>query len=247
MAGFQELKVSRALRFQGVAALGDNVEGNPSTKKLVWCDDFTQVTLDATNDYVVTVAETADSVAINAQVNGAIRMTAGDTDNDVCYIGNALIFDISKNPVVEFRIDLPDVSVSALYCGFSDANTETSQAATIDYASGTLAAAATDAAGFVVDADKESSLIYAASIASGGGVAAATTGITLTDASNYVVYRIALNTEGDATYSVNGVQTNIVQAAVTDVPLCFIINNINRATGTAGVLDIDYIKAWQDR
>jgi hypothetical protein len=140
---------------------------------MVLCDDFTAVTIDTTNDYVSTLDGTSDAVAITGGGAHTVTLTTGTADYEVSFLGSALIFDISKNPVIETKVTLTDVSGTCFYFGFSDANTETSPASTIDYDSGTLAAAATDAAGFVVDAGKLTSTIYMASIATGGAVAAA--------------------------------------------------------------------------
>ena len=244
----QQVTVEKAIKFQGKASLTDNIEGNPSFKKMVLCDDFNQVTLDATNDYTVTVGGTNDAAAISNTpgAGGWVSLLSGETDNEVMFMATALIFDISKNPIIEAKVQISDVSATSFFFGFSDANTETTPASTIDYADATLAAAATDAVGFVSDADKSSSLLYAASIATGGSVAAATTGYTWVDSATKTL-RIELKTDGDAYFYVDGVLTNIVQAAVTDVPLCAIFNAGTRANGGGDAVYVDYLKAWQDR
>jgi hypothetical protein len=242
----QQVKVDRALQFQGSAANKDNVEGNPSFSKMVIYDDFTCVTVDTTNDYTSTLDGTADAVAITAAANGKLRLTTGTTDNQVSFLASALVFDISKNPVIETKLTITDVSGTVLYFGFSDANTEATPDDTIDYADATLAATATDAVGFVCDADKVTSTIYAASVATGGSVAAATTGVMWADGETKTL-RIALNSDGDATFFIDGVVKNVVQAAVTDVPLCFIYNYGTRANDSSNTIDVDYVKAWQDR
>lgn len=242
----QQVPVERAIKFQGVASHTDNIEGNPSFSKMVMYDDFTCVTIDTTNDYVSTLDGTSDAVAITAAVNGVVRLTTGTADNEVSFLGSQLVFDITNEPVVEAEITITDVSGTVLFFGFSDANTETSPAATIDYDSGTLAAAATDAAGFVCDADKVTSTLYAASIATGGSVGATTTGIIWADGETKIL-RVELKSDGDAHYYVDGVLKAIRQAAVTDVPLCFVFNYGTRANDGSNTVDVDYVKAWQSR
>lgn len=245
----QNPKVERALIFQSSANTKDNIEGNPSYSKMHIYDDFTCVTVDTTNDYTSTLGGSSDAVAINAQTNGVLRLTTGTGDNEVSFLASALVFDISKNPVIETRLTITDVSGTFLYFGFSDANTETTPDDTIDYADATLAATATDAAGFVVDADKASagsSKIYAATIATGGSVAGVYTSLLWADGETKTL-RIAFNTEGDAAFYVDGVLKTIVQSAVTDVPFCFIWNYGTRAADGSNTVDVDYVKAWQDR
>ena len=242
----QQVNVSKSLKFHGDAANSANIFGNPSFEKMVLCDDFTAVAIDTTNDYVSTLGGTGDAVAITGAGAHTVTLTTGTVDNEVSFLGSQLIFDIDKNPVIETKVTITDVSGTSFYFGFSDANTETTPASTIDYADATLAAAATDAAGFVVDADKSSSLMYMATIATGGSVAGATTGVTWTDGQTKTL-RVALNSEGDAFFWVDGVLKGIVQSAVTDVPLCFIYNYGTRANDGSNTVVVDYIKAWQDR
>ena len=133
-----------------------------------------------------------------------------------------------------------------LFFGFSDATSETSPAATIDYADGTLAAAATDAVGFVVDADKESSRIYCASIATGGSVTAseALPQTAWTDGQSKTL-RVALDSSGNATFYIDGVAVHYEATAVTDVPLCGMINYGNR-DGSSDVIYTRYVAMFQD-
>jgi hypothetical protein len=240
----QTPKISRAVQFVGAANNKDNVEGNPSFNRMVICDDFNCVTIDATNDYTVTVAGTNDAVAVSNTpgAGGWVSMLSGDTDDEVCYMATPLIFDISKNPVCEARVQLSDVSQTSFFFGFSDAITESTPDSTIDYADATLAAIATDAVGFVIDADKLTSTIYAAAIATGGSVGATTTGLMATD-STTLVLRVALNSSGDAEFSVNGVIKVCTQTAVTDVPLCVMFNAGTRDNGGGDAVYIDYLKA----
>jgi hypothetical protein len=241
----QQVNVQRSLKFTGDAANKANVKGSMSALRYTSVDWFDQTALDTTNDYTATLGGTGDAVALSAAGATGITMTSGTTDNEVSFLGTALIFDISNNPEIETRVTITDVSGTSFFFGFSDANTESTPASTIDYADGTLAAAATDAVGFVVDADKSSSLMYAASIATGGSVAGASTGITWTDGLTKTL-RIRLNTEGDAFFFVDGVCTNIVQSAVTDVPLCAVFNWGTRDNDGSNTVIAKYLKKWQD-
>ena len=243
MAGFQQVRVLRDLEFKGVASHTGNVKGNMSPERMTladyFCDDTTSAlwteTLDGTND----------DIAPTAGGYPGLTLLSGDTDNQVSFLGSALIFDISNNPVIETKVRLTDISQTSFFFGFSDANTETTPASTIDYADGTLAAAATDACGFVSDADKSSSQWYAASIATGGSVTGTATGITPTDAT-YVTLRVALDSSGNATFYINGVPEHYEATAVTDVPLCAIFNFGTRDNGGGDNVYVKYFRAWQD-
>lgn len=239
----QHVRFSRYLEPVGDANQEPNVKGNLSTCKMhfveYWMDDTTSAlwteTLDGTND---DIAPTAGGVC-------GLTLTSGDTDNQVSFLGTGLIFDASANPVIETKVRMTDISQTSFYFGFSDANTETSPASTIDYADGTLAAAATDAAGFVSDADKSSSLWYCASIATAGSVAAASSGVTPTDAT-YAILRVALDSDLGCRWYINGTQVYYLAEAVTDVPLCAIYNFGTRDNGGGDAIYVKYFKAWQD-
>ena len=243
----QQVVVEKSLNFQGTAENTANVKGNPSFSKMVFCDHFTQVAIDTTNDYTSTLGGTSDAVAVTGGGAHTLTLTTGTGDNEVSFLASALIFDVTNNPVIEAKVTITDVSGTSLFFGFASANTETTPASTIDYADGTLAASATttDAVGFVCDADKVTSTLYAASIATGGAVAAASTGIIWTDGQEKVL-RIAVDSSLDASFWVDGVLTNTVQLAVTDVPLCFIVNYGTRAADGSNTVVVDYIKAWSD-
>ena len=239
----QIVSVDRYLQFKADASEQDNVKGNMSYERMhyvdYWLDDTNSAlwteTLDGTNDHI---SPTAGGYP-------GLTLLSGDTDDEVSFLGTALIFDISKNPIIETYVSISDVSQTSFFFGFSDANTETTPASTIDYAGGTLAAAATDAAGFVSDADKGSSLFYCASIATGGSVTATSSGITPTDNSWYKL-RVKLDSSGNATFYINNVPVHYEPTAVTDVPLCAIYNFGTRDNGGGDAIYVRYFKAWQD-
>ena len=240
----QTVNVDRHLVFKADAAEQDNVKGNLSAERMHfvehWFDDTTSAlwteTIDGTNDDISPIA---------GGVTG-LKMHTGDTDNEVSFLGTALIFDITNEPEIEAKVRITDIDKTVFFFGFSDANTETSPACTIDYDTTTLAAAATDAAGFLSDADKSTSLYYAAHVATGGSVAAATTGITPTDAA-YHVLRIKLDSSGNATWYIDGTPVYYKATAVTDVPLCAIFNAGVRANGAGDDTYLIYFKAWQNQ
>lgn len=239
----QQVKVSRSVDFVGDGNEYFNIKGNMNPYKMVfdeyWFDDTTSAlwteTLDGTNDDITPTA---------AGYPG-LTLLSGDTDNQVSFLGTALVFDISNNPVIECKVRISDISQTSFFFGFSDANTETTPASTIDYADGTLAAAATDAAGFVSDADKGSSLFYAAHVKTGGSVAAASCTDLPTD-STYNVLRVKLDSSGNCTWYINGVQRYYKATAVTDVPLCAIFNFGTRDNGGGDAVYVKYFRAWQD-
>ena len=239
----QVVNVDRKIVFKADANEQPNITGDMDCERMhfveYWFDDTTSAL------WTETLDGTSDNIAPTAGGYPGLTLTTGTADNEVSFLGTALVFDITKNPVIETYVSLVDVSGTSFYFGFSDANTETSPASTIDYADGTLAAAAADAAGFVSDADKSSSLYYAAHIKTAGSVAGASTGETPTD-NTWQRLRIKLDSSGNCTWYINDTAVYHKAAAVTDVPLCAVYNFGTRADDGSNVVYVRYFKAWQD-
>jgi hypothetical protein len=241
----QQVKVQRELTFEhGRAAIDDNIKGNPSTERMCSVDWFDQTTLDTTNDYTQTLGGVSDAGALEAGGKHGFKGTTGTTDNNVSFLGTALIFDITQTPEIESKIEITDVSGTFVFFGFSDANTESTPSATID-GDGGLTAVATDAAGFVIDADLGTSSIYCASVNDGGTVQYVDTGLDWEDGDSHRL-RVKLDSSGNAYFYVDGVQEGYIALAVADVPLCAIWNYGTRADDGANYVYFRYLKKWQD-
>lgn len=242
----QQVNVQKNLVFSSGANNKANVTGDMLPVRMQAIDWFNGIVLNATNDYTVTVGGTSDAAAVTLGGANGLKMTTGTGDNEVMFVATGLMFDATSNPVIETKVTLADVSGTSLFFGFSDADTETTPASTIDYADGTLVAAATDAVGFVCDADKSSSLLYFASIATGGSVAGVSTGITWTDGQTKSL-RVRINSDLSADGFVDGVQVAHVAGAVTDVPFCAIFNAGTRANDGANIVTAKYLAKFQDQ
>ncbi len=237
----QQIKVERDIQFIGPASKTNNVEGDFAMKRWHFYDPFMH---DSQANYTATLDGTNDAIAALAGGYPGLSLLSGDTDNEVSFLGTGLIFDATYNPVIECKVRITDISQTSFFFGFSDANTETTPASTIDYADATLAAAATDAAGFVSDADKSSSQFYAASIKTGGSVVGTATGVTPTDTSTHIL-RVEITPSLTVIYYIDEVQVDVDVGGVTDVPLCAIWNFGTRDNGGGDAVYLYYFKAWQ--
>jgi len=248
MAGFQEVKVGRELDFVGRAEFNPNVKGNFSTERMCSVDWFDQTALDVTYGYTQTLGGTNDLGALVASGEHGFKGTCGDTDNEVSFLATGLIFDITQSPEIEAKIKITNVSGTVVYFGFSDATSETTPAATIDADGGTLTNAATDAAGFVIDADLGTSSIYSASVnnqSAGGTVQSVDSTIDWGDNESKIL-RVKLDSSGNATFYVDGVAKGYLALAVADVPLCATLNYGQRAGEANQLVYMRYLKKWQN-
>jgi len=249
----QQARISREIEFVGDANQEANVKGNLLPERRCIVDYFDGKVIDETNFYTITVGGTSDAIAVSGGGVPGFTVATGTVDQQVCFIATPLVFDISENPVIEAKVNIADVSGTSFFFGFSDAVTETTPDSTIDYAGGTLAAAATDAAGFVCDADKGSSALYCATIATGGTVAGAlaSPAITWTDGISHTL-RVELKESDaatpthDAYFYCDGIQVGFKQSAVTDVPFCAMFNFGTRANDGTNAVYVRYLAKFSD-
>ena len=243
----QDVKASRRLKFIGDAKHYANVEGPMQMKKVHFIDHFTDDTL-STDKWLVTV--TNGTIAVNhaTYAGGMALITTDTTDNEASFLGGATCWEDDLNAIVEIRLLITDVSGVAVYAGFSDAALETTPNMPIDYADGTLAAAAANAVGFIVDADD--SVNGVSSIVCVGVNAtvletAIDTEVDWAD-TKWHTLRVELNADGDATFFLDGDRKGFMTTAVTSgTKLCAIVAVANRDTG-ADTVYVDRIECWQD-
>ena len=244
----QRVKVQRDLVFDAQAGIDQNVEGDMLPKRMTSIDWFDQTTLDTTNDYTQTLGGDDDAGALVAGGYHGFKGTTGTTDQDVAFLGTALIFDITQNPTIEAQIEITDVSGTFVFFGFADANTETTPASSIDGAGGTLANAAADAAGFVIDGELDTSSIYSASVntqGAGGTVQNVDSGTDWGDTESHRL-RVHLDASGNAYFYLDGVQCGYIALAVADVPLCAVLNYGTRNNDGANYVYMRYLAKFQD-
>lgn len=247
----RQVRVAGELEMVGDAKYKPNVKGDLLPERMTSIDWFDQVTLDTTNAYVQTLGGTSDAGALTAGGENGFKGTTGTGDNEISFLATALIFDITQKPAIASRLKISDVSGTVGFFGFSDATSETTPAATIDADSGTLTAAATDAVGFVVDADLGGSSIYCASTKSGAAVQSVDTGLDWADDESYYL-RVELDASGNASFFVGKTKNSMTQvgyiaAAVADVPLCAILNYGTRANDGANTVYMRFLARSQDQ
>jgi len=240
----QNINVQRTLSFNAQAAIDVNIKGDMLPERMNSIDWFDGDTLD-TNLYTVTVGGTNDAIALGQAGEHGVKFTTGTADNDVCFLATGLIFDMTNSPAIGTKLELTNVSGTVVFFGFSDAVLETTPACTIDADGGTVTAVATDAAGFLCDADLGSSSLYCVSVNNGGTAQSLDTGIDWADTIGKRL-RVKLDATGNAYFYVDGVQEGYLPLAVADVPLCAIFNAGTRANEGAMTVEARYLAKWQD-
>ncbi|KKM94028.1 hypothetical protein LCGC14_1202460 [marine sediment metagenome] len=240
-----DVYVDSELIFKAGATNKVNIIGNPNPERMTSVDWFDQTAINLTNDYTSTLGGANDAVALTAGGTNGVTLTTGTGDNEVSFLAGGLIFDITQEPEIESKVEMTDVSGTFAYFGFSDAVLEATPIATIDGAGGTHEAGATDAVGFVIDADFETSSIYLVSVKTGGAVQAVDTGLAYADGEAKRL-KVALDSSGNARGYVDGIQVAYIASAVADVALCAIYNYGTRAADGSNTVIARHLKKWQN-
>jgi len=243
----QRAKIGRYLQFIGDSKHVQNVKGPMHREMVHFQDHFIGDTLSADN-WLATV--TNATIAVNHAYPGgwALITTSAGQDNESCFLATPLAWEDDMKAICEARILSTDVSGVALYFGFSDATLEGTPDMPIDYADGTLAAAADNAVGFICDFDDSVNGINSI-------VAVGVNGTTLETAIDSAVdwedgaihiLRVELNPDGDAVFFLDGKRIGFMPTALTSgTMLCIITGVANRDAG-ADTVYIDRVDGWQD-
>lgn len=242
------VRVQETIEFvkAGKAGRNDNVLGPLKEKLKHVQDQFMGDTLNTNIWANSTPGAGGSSIAISEVAGGECLITTSTVDDDSCMIASPIIYNGSKNAIGEARITIDDVSGTALFVGFSDAKSEANQSIAIHYPSDTLTTVATDAAGFVIDADHATSSIMCAGVIADVDKTAVDTGVDWADGETRDL-RVELDTSGNAIFYINGAPVARIASCVTAATLlCFTVQAATRAADGANTVQFRRFDAWVD-
>lgn len=238
------LVIDRTLDFRNKTHQRNVVGPMQERKRHDW-DRFTGITLDTTNRWATSVPGSGDTIAISEVQGGSVLITTGSGDNDSCMLASAIIYSGNKLAIVEWRITITDVSKIGLFVGLSDVKSHGNTSIAIHYPGDVLTTVATDAVGFVIDADHATSSIMCCGVKNNTDETSVDSGTDWADGETKVL-RIELNGD-EATFYLDGIAVGYLDDAVTAATLlCATVQAITRdgaASQTARVRSYD---AWQD-
>ena len=239
--------IDRELKFLGAGNLKDNVVGALKEKKRHTVYRFGGIAIDSTNDWSVSVPGTSDTVAISETTGGSALITTGTADNDSCMMSTAIIYEGDQNGEVEARITIDNVSGIGLFFGFSDAKSESNNSLALHYPADSFTSDATDAAGFVVDADHESSLIMCASTQTAGGdTTPVSSGVTWTDGQTKTL-RVRMLPDDNVQFLLDGATVAQIPSSITSATLmCVTFQAITRNNEGSETIRVHSVDTWQD-
>ena len=252
MAGFQQVKVNRELIFTGTGNNQQNVTGNMMMEKVYFHDHFIA---DADESDWVEEDTNGCTTSHSAANGGATLLTLGATNDDCGEFSHTAQWSAAKNCVMEARVHTDIITDIGLNIGWVDADMSTNDQICFEItaAAATLVnARVTDGAAFVFDTDGSVDVWYcAASKADTEGTPAVFSGstygaTTAPVASTFATFRVALDTDGDATFFYNGSPVGYLPACTTAASLLTPYVAVISRTTEAKVVTVDRITCWQD-
>lgn len=247
MAGFQEVKVNRSMDFVGAANEESNIGGLPMYKKVFFHDHFIA---DADESDWVEEDTNGCTTSHSAANGGATILTLGTTLDDCGEFSHTAQWSATKNCVMEARVHVDVITLVGINVGWVSADMSTNDTIAFEITTGaaTLSNGPTnDGAAFVFDTLGTPDVWYcAATKATVDGTPVAATGTRAPVAGTFQNLRVALNSDGDATFYFNGTPVGFLPTCITAAtlltPYCAVISR----TTAARVLTIDRITCWQD-
>lgn len=214
-------------------------------------DDFLHPATDATNDWTESDdGGTSAAGDVVVGVDGFYLIDTGTDADKYRALSSELTWEAAKGCGCEVRLATTTADASLMFAfGFSDAKVEST--GTIAWkdaslASATVDANADDAVMFGVRAETSDN-VYALSVLNTATPQSTDTGTDIV-IDTYHIYRIQLDTVGNARFFIDGAlvaEHLLAVTAATD--LCFTIQAVITAGSTADFIKVDYIKIWQER
>lgn len=201
-------------------------------------DDFLGAALDSRWN---TDVSTGATVAVNAQQDGAIRLSTDTDDDDHATLSLGLHWLVSKGyTFFEARVKTVTAStLRAIEVGLSDALSETNGLAFSDHSVAGVTAVATDAAIIGFDTDASMTNYALDTVNAGGTAAAVTTGVA--PSTSYQRLGLIVDSAGNCYCFIAGVlvATALLAVATTSVLTPWI--SLKSLSGAIKSIDVDYV------
>jgi len=244
MAGFQQVRVSESFEVAGPADESLNFKGNLNPHRLFREWNFKELALDETNQYTKYI-DTTSAVAL---ADGGITLTTAATNTKTCsYAFGGIHIKTAKNPTVEFKFQVDDITNFCVNAVLTDAVSEASGVLPFQISGTTITDTATDGAGFVLDTEQTTDRFYVVNTSNGTQAGTLLSALRAPfAAATDIRVRVHLNSSGNAWYYFNGVfvgyKASAVRTTIAYVPYFGIRNN----NASAHIATVRYARLWED-
>ena len=209
-------------------------------KVKLW-DDFVHPVVDESNDWA-TWTENSGTQAINIDDNGYIRLATGTTAGNRVGVSGEVIWEAENGGSLIFETRIKSSSAITLrsyFVGFTDIKTIENP---IEQSGTSITYSASDAVGFSYDTDADNDTWYCVGVKGDTAATAVNSGVAPAAAGTDQTLRVVLNTDGDATFWIDGKEEARIDNCVTvGTKLCPVVMVENRTSTAARTVDFDYI------
>lgn len=222
----------------------------PSPTRVVHFEDFLGDVAPSEVNYTEGTDTTTADGAIVALVNGVFRLTAGDSAGTIAADGAQLNTELNWKAnagklVMEARISIAAITTVSLFVGLTDTK---ALEAPFSLSGTTLTSNATDAVGFLFDTAATTDTIRLVGVK-------ADVDATMQDSSKvfvadtYKTLRVELNSDGAATFYIDGLQVGTLMAGAITTTVALTPVFIIRPEGAVAgrTMDIDYFMVAANR
>lgn len=189
----------------------------------------------------LTNLSTGATIAINAQLGGAIRFSTDTDDNDFATLTGQLNWQVQAGWtyfVAKVKSNTA-ITVRAIEVGISDAVSETNGLAFSNHAVGGVTAVADDAVIFGYDTDASMTTWAVNTVNAAGTPTATDTGVapTLT----YQTFEIVVDADGNAWFYLDGDFVTLVETAIATTATVTAWVSLKSLSGAIKTIDADYV------
>ena len=222
----------------------------PSPTRVVHFEDFMGDVAPSEVNYTEGTDTTTADGAIVALVNGVFRLTSGDSAGTVAADGAQLNTELNWKAnqgklVFEARVSIAEITTVSLFIGLTDTK---ALEAPFSLAGTTFTSNATDAVGFLFDTEATTDTIRLVGVKTDVDATAQDSGKVFV-ANTYKTFRVELNSDGAATFYIDGRQVGTLMAAALTTTVALTPVFIIRPQGAVAgrTMDIDYFMVAADR
>jgi hypothetical protein len=221
-----------------------------SPTRVVHFEDFMGDVAPSDVNYTEGTDTTTADGAIVALVNGVFRLTAGDSAGTIAADGAQLNTELNWKVsagklVMEARVSIAAITTVSCFVGLTDTK---ALEAPFSLSGTTFTSNATDAVGFLFDTAATTDTIRLVGVKADTDATAQDTSVAFV-ADTYKVLRVEINSDGAATFYINGLQVGtLMSAAITTTVALTPVFIIRPEGAVAGrTMDIDYFMVAADR
>jgi len=229
----------------------------PSPTRVALFDDFIgdRVSTSVWQFVEGTDSATSSAAILTGGIGGVLRLTTGDAGTGLAadteqMTANQLMWQASNGGLsLQARLKLSQITECYVFVGFTDTVAASLEAPIMSAGSAdTFTTNASDAVGFMFDTRMTTDNIWLTGVKADVDATHQNSGVAPV-AAQYLTLRVDVDSSGNATFYINGVQrgTTLANAITAATDLTPVVTVSKTATASSMTLDLDYLHITMDR